>query len=205
MGGRRSRAEQVEENRAAVLAAARSVFLAKGYAGATLDAIAQEAGFTKGVVYSQFESKADLFLALLDRRIHERAAHNERVVAGMIGESGLFALLENFERDSRSEAAWTRLLIEFRVVAARDPELNRQYAERHARTIDLLADLLQQLHARGGLEPGVTVRTMAEFILAFGAGAALEHIADPNALALSEVSQMMSRAVGFSLTTAPAV
>jgi AcrR family transcriptional regulator len=37
----------------------------------TLDAIADEAGFSKGVVYSRFGSKADLFLALLDRRIEE--------------------------------------------------------------------------------------------------------------------------------------
>ena len=68
-------------NRASVLAAARRVFLAKGYAGATLEAIAEEAGFSKGVVYSQFGGKADLFLALLDARIDERAAQNERVAA----------------------------------------------------------------------------------------------------------------------------
>ena len=47
-----SRVEQVERNRDLVLAAARRVFLHRGYSGATLDAIAQEAGFSKGVVYS---------------------------------------------------------------------------------------------------------------------------------------------------------
>ena len=70
-----SRAAQVEANRGEVLAAARRVFLARGYAGATLDAIADAAGFSKGVVYSQFGGKADLFLALLAQRIEERAAH----------------------------------------------------------------------------------------------------------------------------------
>src|SRR6185295_9164397 len=57
------RAEQIERNRGLVLAAARRVFLERGYAGATLDAIAEEAGFSKGVVYSRFGGKADLFLA----------------------------------------------------------------------------------------------------------------------------------------------
>ena len=56
------RAEQVERNRDLVLAAARRVFLSRGYAGETLEAIADEAGFSTGVVYSQFDSKADLLL-----------------------------------------------------------------------------------------------------------------------------------------------
>src|SRR5262249_32675835 len=64
------------------LDAARRVFLDRGYGGATVDAIAEEAGFSKGGVYSQFGSKADMFMALLERRITERAAEKERVAAG---------------------------------------------------------------------------------------------------------------------------
>jgi AcrR family transcriptional regulator len=52
MATRLSRPEQVQRNRGLVLEAARRVFLERGYAGATLDAIADEAGFSKGVVYS---------------------------------------------------------------------------------------------------------------------------------------------------------
>ena len=73
MPTRLSRAEQVERNRERVLDAAREVFLERGYAGATLEAIAEAAGFSKGVVYSQFAGKPDLFLALLERRIDQRA------------------------------------------------------------------------------------------------------------------------------------
>src|SRR5438128_1786510 len=69
-----SRAAQTERNRQLVLEAARQVFLTQGYHGARLDAIAEEAGFSKGVVYSQFAGKADLFVALLEHRIAERAA-----------------------------------------------------------------------------------------------------------------------------------
>src|ERR1700729_343593 len=74
-----SREEQVERNRRLVLEAARRVFLARGYASATLDVIAEEAGFSKGVVYSQFASKAAMFLALLEASISERAEQNERL------------------------------------------------------------------------------------------------------------------------------
>ena len=76
MSTRLSRAEQNDRNRALLFAAARRVFLARGYHAATLEQIADEAGFSKGVVYSRFASKADLFLALLEDRIAERAAQN---------------------------------------------------------------------------------------------------------------------------------
>src|SRR6476619_3294535 len=66
------RAEQVARNRADLLAAAGQVFRELGYSGASLDAIADAAGFSKGAVYSHFTSKADLFLSLLEDRIEER-------------------------------------------------------------------------------------------------------------------------------------
>ena len=75
----------MERNRRLVLEAARRVFLARGYASATLDVIAEEAGFSKGVVYSQFDSKADMFLALLEASISERAEQNERLAEQLGG------------------------------------------------------------------------------------------------------------------------
>jgi AcrR family transcriptional regulator len=109
MRTRLSRVAQVERNGERLLQAARRVFLAKGYAGATLDAIAEEAGFSKGVVYSQFDGKADLFLALLDRRIRERAEQNERIVAEVAGRGGIGALIELAERIFRGEPEWSLL------------------------------------------------------------------------------------------------
>ena len=196
MRKRRTRAEQVEANRAAVLHAAKRVFLEKGYSGATLEAIADEAGFSKGVVYSQFEGKADLFFALLEDRIDDRAAENERAVTGATAPDGIMTLLENFERDSKAEAGWARVLVEFRAVAMRDADLNRRYAERHATTVERLAQLLGDLHERAGLEPNVPPHVLAEFILALGSGMALERAANPQALEWSALARMLSRVLG---------
>ena len=140
-----SRAEQGERNRALVLAAARRVFLERGYAGATLEAIADEAGFSKGVVYSQFAGKPDLFLALLEARIAERAERNAAVSAGLAGVDGLRALLDANVRLSEEGGDWSRLLIEFRVIAAREPALNARYAALHARTIDHFTEVIASI------------------------------------------------------------
>ena len=175
---RLSRAEQAERNRALVLAAARRVFLARGYHGATLEQIADEAGFSKGVVYSQFEGKADLFLALLEARIEERAAENARL-AESLPAGGLLALLDHLARGDQATPGWLLLVIEFRVHAARDAGLSRRYAAAHARTVEALAGVLAAVCARNGRAPAVPPRQLAELLLAFSAGAALEHAAGP--------------------------
>src|SRR5215813_8613636 len=182
MAVRLRRAVQVERNRAAVLDAARRVFLDRGYGGATVDAIAEEAGFSKGVVYSQFGSKADMFMALLERRITERAAENERVAAGKSPSEAARELLLAANRDVVSEHGWAQLLVEFRAHAARDPALSRRYADAHRRTVAHLAALVARLHDRAGTPPVVPVTSLAEFVLAMGTGLTLERAANPAAL-----------------------
>jgi AcrR family transcriptional regulator len=196
MRNRLSRSEQVDRNRELVLEAARQVFLAKGYAGASLDAIAEAAGFSKGVVYSQFGAKGDLFLALLERRMAERAKQNERLVARATASAGIEALFRLAERVSLENPAWAALVIEFRVHAARDPDLARRYARAHAHTIDGVAATLAELHQRAGFEPAFPVRTMAELLLALGSGTVLERLADPDALSVESVAPMLGRVLG---------
>jgi AcrR family transcriptional regulator len=195
MAVRLRRAEQVERNRSAVLDAARRVFLDRGYGGATVDAIAEEAGFSKGVVYSQFGSKADMFMALLEQRITERAAQNERVAAGKsVAEAGRELLLAA-NRDAVSEQGWAQLRVEFRAHAARDPALNRRYADAHRRTVTQLAALLARLHDEAGTSPAVPPQSIAEFVLAMETGVTLERAANPAALPEDHIISLMIKAL----------
>jgi len=154
MSPRLSRAEQNDRNRALLFAAARRVFLARGYHAATLEQIADDAGFSKGVVYSRFASKADLFLALLDLA----------------------------QRTEREAPGWRLLVTEFRIHAARDPELNRRYAALHARKAEGIANALTLISERGGEGLRFPPRQLAELVLAIDTGLALEQQANPDAL-----------------------
>ncbi|MGZ4201393.1 MAG: TetR/AcrR family transcriptional regulator [Thermoleophilaceae bacterium] len=197
MAVRLSRAERTERNRSLVLDAARRVFMERGYHAATLEQIAEAAGFSKGVVYSQFESKADLFLALLDASIERRARENAQVVEGLAGGEGLAAMLEHVSRFQRAEPTWALLVLEFRVHAARNPDLNRRYAAAHRRTLAALSELLEGLYERAAEEPPFPPRRMAEIVLAVGAGTQLEQAADPDALdgplAASVLARVLTR------------
>jgi AcrR family transcriptional regulator len=182
MSPRLSRAEQNDRNRALLLAAARRVFLERGYYAATLDQIADEAGFSKGAVYSRFASKADMFLALLGDRITERAAQNARLAAELAGTGNFAALLEAAERAERGAPGWRLLVTEFRVHAARDPELNRRYAALHVRTLDGVAQVFTEISKENAGGIPFPPRQLAELWLAIETGRALEQIADPHAL-----------------------
>ena len=182
MSPRLSRTEQNGRNRALLLAAARRVFLERGYYAATLDQIADEAGFSKGAVYSRFASKADMFLALLEDRITERAAQNAALARDLAGSGDFAAALDLAQRAERAAPGWRLLVTEFRIHAARDPELSRRYAVLHARTVEGIAAMLALIGERGPEHLPFPPRQLAELVLAVETGLALEQQADPGAL-----------------------
>ena len=201
MATRLSRVERVGRNRDEVLAAARRVFLERGYAGASLDTIADEAGFSKGVVYSQFRSKGDLFIALLEQRIAERAAQNAAIAKRARGLDGIRALLRTGRQDGDAEPRWGLLLLEFRVHATRDAALNRRYAEAHRRAIESLATLLARFYQEAAIAPAADVRQLATLILTWATGIQLERAVDARGLPQAVVDRAIFRLLGLPEST----
>ncbi|MGD0376202.1 MAG: helix-turn-helix domain-containing protein [Streptosporangiaceae bacterium] len=193
MSPRLSRAEQNDRNRGVLLAAAMRVFLARGYHAATLEQIADEAGFSKGAVYSRFDSKADMFLALLTDQIAERAAQNASAAGRLAHSGGLPAVLELARQAERAAPGWRLLVTEFRVHAARDPELRRRYAAAHARTVDGLAGVVASVAERSGHALSVPARQVAEVLLAIETGIAVEQLADRHAVGLAQLPSVLGQ------------
>ena len=203
MSPRLSRAEQNDRNRGLLLSAALRVFLSRGYHAATLEQIADEAGFSKGAVYSRFESKADMFLALLTDRIAARAAENAAAVAELASSGTLAGLIELAWRAEHATPGWRLLVTEFRVLAARDSALNRRYAAAHATTIDGIASILSAIAERDGISLAVPARQLAELFLAIETGLALEQLASPDAIDTRQAGAVLRQLA--ELATPPAV
>src|SRR5947208_10158211 len=68
-----TREQSKAHTRERLLEAARSVFASSGFHGAAVEEIAAEAGFSTGALYSNFDGKEDLFLALMERELEENA------------------------------------------------------------------------------------------------------------------------------------
>ncbi len=202
MTTRRNRAEISGQNRRDVLDAAHRTFLDKGYHGASLDAIALAAGFSKGVVYSQFGSKDDLFLALLEQRIDERRRNSARVAEGVVGPEGFVEVARDAIGVSAETLAWQALLLEFRAHAARNPTTLARYAELHEHAIAGTAEILGGIFERAGTPPPLPPRTLAVTFLAVGTGLAAELLIDPEldvrAIAGHIAEGLVARAVEHS-------
>ena len=120
-----------------LLDAAAIVFARDGFHGSTLDDVAATAGFTKGAVYSNFKSKDELFLALLDERIERQFAVTSEVLA-----SGSHETAEQLPRIRQLlrggtffwEEAWTTLYLEFVLYSRRNPEAAEKLAASAQRT-----------------------------------------------------------------------
>jgi len=77
---RLGRQERREQTRVDLLAAARRAFLRDGFHAASLDAIAEDAGYTKGAFYSNFASKDDALVAVFEEHFRDRADAYERLI-----------------------------------------------------------------------------------------------------------------------------
>ncbi len=140
-----SRRDRQRQTREALVFAARSVFADVGYHAASLDQIARHAGFSKGAVYSNFDSKAALFLAVMDMNFDLAYAEAwdpfQRVedvvpegVAGELAPEELTAAMTGFALAT----------LEFVAAAARDDALAAELAKRMERLLDAYTDIARQ-------------------------------------------------------------
>jgi AcrR family transcriptional regulator len=175
MRTRLTRSESAAQTRSELLQAAERRFSTDGYHGTTLEAIAEEAGYSKGAVYSAFDSKADLFLALLDAIIDRRLEAITALFADYpMGQSRVTALAERpvEERDQQ----FFLLAMEFWLHARRDSDLLDRFAAGYRRLRTGLAALASEASTPLGADGWAIVT------LAIANGLALERLIDPEGI-----------------------
>jgi AcrR family transcriptional regulator len=180
---RLTREERKAQTRADLLAGARRVFLRRGFHGASLDEIAEEAGYTKGAVYSNFADKDALFVALLDERYEGRvAAYSEMMLE-------VDSLDEAFRRVSwfmvtadQEEPDWLPTLAEFVAHASQREELRRAYERSRERFLDAIAGIIDALAERYGVTLRVSSHEAARWSSVLIRGYSAERRIDPEAV-----------------------
>jgi AcrR family transcriptional regulator len=180
---RLTRAERKGRTREELLAAARRVFVRRGFHQSSLDEIAEEAGYTKGAVYSNFDGKDDLFLALLAAHYDERIeVHRALFLAVSLGDpeearrAVARAMLQAYEHDP----AWWTLVSDFSTHASRDPEVRARLRELREGFLAALADLIVQVGERHGLAYRLPAQEVARATGALLRGLVLDWILEPD-------------------------
>jgi AcrR family transcriptional regulator len=184
---RLSRAEQQAQTRAALLEAAARVFVERGFAGASVEAISSQAGFSRGAFYSNFESKEQLFAELLQQRVYERysamaqeakAPRGERPDMREVGRQ-LAAL------QGAREGRWLfRLWLELLAHAGRDERFREIAGAFWRANRKASAEAIAAAFAEQGTSPPVAADHLASAMIALDIGLAIQHFADPDAVPL---------------------
>ena len=126
-----SRHERQQQTRAALVEAGREVFAELGYHGANLDRIARQAGFSKGAVYSNFDGKASLFLAVMDANLQTVWSDPWTPTGGSVPPA-LQEIAEDIDEEELEKLirGFALATLEFIAVAARDSQLREQLQAR---------------------------------------------------------------------------
>jgi AcrR family transcriptional regulator len=160
--------------------AAASVFARRGFQSATIEEIAEEAGYSHGAVYSNFAGKEDLFLAVFEQYMSQRVEEVAQAaeVEGSFAErarAGADQWMQRFAGDRDTFL----LHLEFMIHAARNPHLSEQLGQRMAA---LRLEIERQLSSREALSDSALPLPAADLALilrALGIGLAVEALNQP--------------------------
>ena len=181
---RLTREEKKARTRAQLIDAAAAVFARRGLVAASLDEVAEEAGLTKGAVYSNFDSKEDLFQAVIDERIHEPMRHGAEVIDASIGttEDHAMAGARVFVDVVQQEREVFLLALELNIHVARHPELAPAYVARSREQLSQVVELIRERTTAFGNSLPLPADQMAIAVEALSKGIALQKLADPEAV-----------------------
>jgi len=155
-----------EQTRARLLDAAHEVFSEVGMDAASVEVICERAGFTRGAFYSNFESKDELFLALVTRlsdakldavesRVQRLSPTGQIDVSDLVGHLGA----------PFGESLDPHLLTEIRAQALRDPLLADAFLTLQRRVLERIEGFLNHIVVTYGLTLRMSIREAARILL----------------------------------------
>lgn len=177
---RLTRSESQARTRADLIATARDLFLADGYASTSLERVAEEAGYSKGAVYSNFRTKKELGLEVIEL-IH--ATKFQEVTDLLAAGDSFDEQLERFQEWAErtvGDVGWTMLEFEFATVSRDDPALQAALVSSLGVVRGAVAAQVQTLADTTGIELPVPAEDAATAILSMGIGLGMQRAIDPS-------------------------
>ena len=174
-----------------VLEAGRDAFRELGYHGASLDGIARRAGFSKGAVYSNFDSKESLFLECMTAEIRELGDKRRESMEGLDDEQ-YFTMMATWLVGIAVDGRGQRAFSEFAAYAARDASLSARLAEVRRPLTERTRDTLVTAAMEQGRELAISADDAACLVLSIANGLVLEQIGhDEPVISVAGLAQVL--------------
>ncbi|HAH09319.1 MAG TPA: TetR/AcrR family transcriptional regulator [Alphaproteobacteria bacterium] len=161
---RMTRDESRLQTRERLLASAREVFARAGYGGASVDDIAETAGYSKGAFYSNFATKEAIFLELLETHMAGELAGAEALTgSATTWQAAVDAIAERYATDAQ-DRDWCLLSVEFALHAARAPAFAAHFARLFERQYAGIAKIARKLAQMAGTRLADPHKVAVQFI-----------------------------------------
>ena len=177
MPRRLTRSEKQARTRSSLMKSAAKIFCRHGMDRASIDQVAEDAGYTKGAFYANFKNKQELFLAMLDERF---AARLEEIETALRSDAAPPQQAEQAAREFIQAVAadeeWERLFFEFSAYAARNADFREELVTRYRTLRARMADIYRRRLEELEMEPPFPVEDMVVMTVAMANGIALERL-----------------------------
>jgi AcrR family transcriptional regulator len=204
---RLTQAEAKERTRQELVAAAARVFAQKGFAGASLEEIAEAAGYSTGAVYYNFAGKEELFLELIRsgwaRQIERRTEAVTRVFAEAAADGGdPFDTLSAFLAGRAGQGSdVSPLVAEFWLYAVRHPEVMDLVAAKLSEQDRGLEPVIAEAMERYGTPEGISPAELTLVAMSLFEGLARRRRMDKDAVPDDLFARVLRRLFGVDRRT----
>ena len=160
--------QRLKHTRDLLLDSAEEAFARHGFAGAVLDDIAADAGYTRGAITSHFGSKEDLFLAAVDRHLERMMTSFDEAFTYYEQIDPLLAerLADRWRGLASTDRNAAALNYEFALYLLRNPDARDRVELRRQQTMNNIAEYIEQQVQRLGGELQMPAVTLARLLVA---------------------------------------
>jgi AcrR family transcriptional regulator len=184
--------ERSEATRARLIRAAEKIFAKDGFEAAKLEEIASEAGHTRGAFYANFESKEDLFFALLEGQISSRIDTVEQITRSFRDPEQKLRAFREFVLTVCEDRRWSLLALEFKLFAVRHPEVKARLAAMNRRLVKPRIGILRDVMEGSGRKLPVSPTAIAMSLSAVTNALGLEHMLDRSLMPEAALKQILA-------------
>jgi AcrR family transcriptional regulator len=184
-----------EESRArtceCLLDAGQKLFSKVGIDAASLEEVAETAGYSRGAFYSNFASKDELIVAVLEREIRTATQSLDAVFAQDMPPRERLAVIRSIYINSGGDIDDAMFWMGIRLYAVRNPEVRPKIAERLRSYYAEVAGYIRRMYEELGTEPPAPPELIVVSLFAQAHGLALSLMVDPDLISVEQVQQAL--------------
>src|ERR1700689_171902 len=194
---------RTDATRRKLLVAAERIFARDGFEAARLEDIASLAGYTRGAFYANFQSKEDIFFAVLERWVGQRISEVDALLAQRESPAKLLRALREHYAQITQDRRLALLSLEFKLFAIRHPEAHARLRARQRRLRVSGGDLLRRIARLAGRTLPISCTAAATGFGAISSALSLEHLVDHTLVSDQDIRHLLGVFFDAVLGTKP--